>query len=257
MRRILPALLRPTMLVPPKAHAQAQIKHTGGFCCLLRGILVVPIHVSGTFCASWGVLAASGPRLSLKAALEAFGSAKQLAVGCPAAGRLPAQGRVATPRPIGRRKWNRHGLEAHCSRTWQAHWLRMWLKRRCKCLLGAVCQRGDQVPHFMVIKRRHVLPSGATVTVTTAGMPSALVPPNACVRACGGWRRAHAACCTGKAADRLVWLSPKHAVGSLVSFFCSAHSILEVAIKHLISPSPACPLALPKARVSISSAMHS
>ena len=32
------------------------------------------------------------------------------------------------------------------SRTWHAHRLRVRLKPRCKCLLGAVCKRGDQVP---------------------------------------------------------------------------------------------------------------
>ena len=37
--------------------------------------------------------------------------------------------------------------------------------------------KGDPVPHFMVTKRPQVLPSGATVTVTTAGMLSAQVPP--------------------------------------------------------------------------------
>ena len=60
-------------MVPQAVHAQAQIKHTGGFCCLLRGILSVLIHISGTFCASWGALAAPGELLNTRGALEALG----------------------------------------------------------------------------------------------------------------------------------------------------------------------------------------
>ena len=71
MRRLLPALQWPTMLGPPKFSVQAHIKHTISFCCLLRGILGVPIHISGTFCASWGVLAAPGDIFNPIAALEA------------------------------------------------------------------------------------------------------------------------------------------------------------------------------------------
>ena len=73
MRRLVPAPLRPTVLVPPKTHTQAQIKHMGGVCCLLRGLLSVLIHISDTFCGSWGVLAAPGDLLNAIAALEAFG----------------------------------------------------------------------------------------------------------------------------------------------------------------------------------------
>ena len=46
-----------------------------------------------------------------QAALKAFGAAKQLAVGSPAAGWLRAQGPAAAPQAPNRRHWPRHGLE--------------------------------------------------------------------------------------------------------------------------------------------------
>ena len=232
MRRLVPALLRPTAACSANSPCTSPDQVHWRLFCLLRGTLGVPIHISGTFCGSWGVLAASSQRLSPKAALEAFGAAKQLAVDCPAAGRLPAQGPVAAPQPPNSRDWPRHGLQCPCRSHMASPLAASVAEAKLQVFAGAVCQRGDQVPHFPPNKD----PLGPPGGDAKLACPGALVHPKAYLRACVDWICASAACCTGEAADMRVWRVPECAVGSLMCLGCSAPSILADA-KFCISSS--------------------
>ena len=93
----------------------------------------------------------------------------------------PAQGLLAAPQPTHKRGRPHNGLE--CQLQW--HMASPLAASLAEAKMPSVCtgqfvSGGNQVPHHRAIKRPQVPSSGDTVTVTEAGMASALVPPNAC-----------------------------------------------------------------------------
>ena len=138
-------------------------------------------------------------------------------MGCTASGRLPAQGPAAAPQPPNRRNWPRHGLECplqlHMASPLAASSAEAKMPSVC---LGQFVSGGTRSPRLVSLSVRK-FHQAVISAVTAAGKPSAPVPPNACLRACGDWMR-----------DPLR----------------SAHSILAVAAENISLPSSACPLAL-------------
>ena len=113
-----------------------------------------------------------------------------------------------------------HELECPLQSNMASHRLRAWLKPRCHSdCLGQFASGGNQGPHHRAISGRKFHQA-----VTKAGMPSALVPQKACLRACGDWIRAPAACCTGSAADRRVLRAPTCLVAGVLELQRSQRS---------------------------------
>ena len=168
-----------------------------------------------------------------------------MTVGCPAAGQLPVQGPVAASQPPNRRLapiWPGMPMQSHMASTQAAS----EAEAKMQVFAGGSLQAGGaRSPIIVPTSVRKFHQAG-----TQAGTPSALVHPKACLRACADWMRAPAACCTGIAAERRVWHAPKRSVGSLVSFSCSAHSVLARAAKNISLPPSACPLALRQGAVN-------
>ena len=110
-------------------------------------------------------------------------------MGCTASGRLPAQGPAAAPQPPNRRNWPRHGLECplqlHTASPLAASSAEAKMPSVC---LGQFVSGGTRSPRLVSLSVRK-FHQAVISAVTAAGKPSAPVPPNACLRACGDWMR--------------------------------------------------------------------